>query len=167
MSWLLLGVAYLLVHFAVYALLLRHARLFLHERAIFLYHLLSSLALACLLLGALALWPATIGLPAAAVMLSLHGIYSLSFLELWALAEGGYSLSILRRVKAIQDSSSQVPAADLMGIGASRKESRIQSLENLRVVRRRGQAFELAGLGSIAAAIFQGVSWMANIKSTS
>ena len=167
MSWLFLGVAYPLVHFAVYSFVLRHTHRFGRERAIFLYHFLSAFALACLLIGALALWPATISLPAAAAVVSLHGIYSLSFLELWALAEGGFSLDILRHVKAMQDSSSEVPAADLMGIGASRKESRIQSLENLRLVRRRDDTFELAGLGSIVAAVLQGVSWTANLKSQS
>ena len=167
MSWLLLAVAYLLVHFAVYGLMLRNARRFLRERAIFLYHFLSALALACMLLGASVLWPAGVSFPTAAAMLSLHGIYSLSFLELWSLAEGGYSLSILRRVRAMPSSSLYAPVADLMSIGTSKKEARIRSLEKLRLVRRRGEAFELAHLGGITAAVFQAVSWMANLKSTS
>lgn len=165
MNWLVLATVYLLVHFAVYGLILRNARRFLHERAIFLYHFLSALALAGLLLGALVLWPAGVSFPAAVAVLSLHGIYSLSFLELWSLAEGGYSLSILRRVRAMPGSSLSAPLIDLRSIGTSKKEARIQSLERLRLVRRRGDVFELAGFGSIAAAAFQGVSGTVNLKS--
>jgi hypothetical protein len=164
MSWLL-AVGYLLAHFAVYALFLRHANLFLHERPIFLYHFLSILTLACLLLTGLTLWPAGISLPAAVAVLSLHGIYSLSFLELWSLAEGGYSLSILRRVNATHDCSFDPSVRQLASIGASKKEARIQSLAKLRLLRQRGEAFELTGPGRAAATALQAISWTANLRS--
>ena len=72
------------------------------ERAIFLYHFISAIAVT----GAFGLWAFAVGgseawtLFVCAVM--LHGIYSLSFLELWALADDSYSLAIMEVIDRVR-----------------------------------------------------------------
>jgi len=67
------------------------------EKGIFRLHLFSAVplalvAFALVMSGAIETqWPVVLG------ALSVHGIYSVSFLELWSLSQGGYSLSIVER----------------------------------------------------------------------
>ncbi len=158
------GVLYLGVHFLLYVLVLRHTRVFLREKVIFLYHAFSALAVTCLLLGATAIAPQWGGLVSAIAVISLHGIYSLSFLELWSLAEGSYSLRILDHVDAVRESGAEVDLAQLQRIGASKKESRIESLQRLRLVRRRGDRFVLTPVGRLIATGLYFIALAENLK---
>lgn len=118
--------AYLSIHFLLYALVLRNLRFFYQEKNIFLYHAISFLGVSAAGVGLVVLDPAALGRVTAAV--SLHGIYSLSFLELWALSDGGYSLRILDQI------DQRGVAADFKSLevlGASKKKYRLSSLERL------------------------------------
>ncbi len=89
------GLSYLALHFLLYVLVLRGRPLVQSERGIFLYHF-GSAAVFTLVAFCLAVSYFSDAAIAIAIGLSaLHGIYSLSFLELWTLAEGSYSMSIL------------------------------------------------------------------------
>jgi len=142
---------YLACHFALYAVILRQLRIFGREGSIFLYHALSAVVLLLVLVTAFNL-PAVI-----AGCLSMHGIYSLSFLELWSLAEGGYSLSILRRVRGASESDET--REWLEQIGTIKRAKRIESLIRLNLVTRVGGAIRITragravafGLGLVAA----------------
>jgi hypothetical protein len=73
-------------------------RCLLQERSIFLFQLTSFVAMAAVFVvmsPRLQLQPIV-----AAGAIAMHGIYSLSFLELWSLAQGGYSLALLRSLTA-------------------------------------------------------------------
>lgn len=145
------GVFYLGTHLLFYILVLRHTLLFSREKVIFFYHASSALAMVCILLGIFAIVPQSGNLISAVGVMSLHGIYSLSFLELWSLAEGSYSLTILDRVDAAQAEGVGINLAELQRIGASKKKNRIEGLQRLRLVRRQGERFSLTVLGRLVA----------------
>jgi hypothetical protein len=163
-DWLVWGVLYLAAHLLLYVLVVRSLPPFQTERGIFLYHLGSITLLACALLVALAMAPGGRMLPAAAALLSLHGIYSMSFLELWSLSEGGYRLSILHYVESATAHGTTVDLAALSQIGASKKANRLEGLERLKLVRRRAAVFELTPLGQVVAAALQAIGWAANFR---
>jgi hypothetical protein len=96
--------------------------------------------------------------------ISLHGIYSTSFLELWSLAEGGYSLSILRLLRDAGVDGRSVQPATLQAIGARKKGSRLQGVLKLRLVRQRRDQFELTRAGQVVAHVLAGVAWAANLR---
>src|SRR5262250_2953125 len=99
-SWLFWIAMYLALHFLFYAIALRGIGLLQSERAIFLYHFISAAGVAVVASVMAAVNPRSESFLAVATTLALHGVYSLSFLELWSLSEGGYSLTILDHVDA-------------------------------------------------------------------
>jgi len=76
--------AYLAVHFAAYVLVLRHRAGLRSEKGIFLYHLASAVFAGLAGVAFAVFEPDRFGLSGLVLVLSLHGIYSLSFLELWS-----------------------------------------------------------------------------------
>ena len=79
-------------------------------------------------------------------MVGIHGIYSLSFLELWSLSQGGYSLQILKFVN--QSKVSDISSLKSLGeIGASKKNDRINGLLKMRLIRKANNELELTALG--------------------
>jgi len=95
-----------------------------NERGILRFHVASFSALATVVAVFVASG-ASIGTSAGA--LSLHGIYSLSFLELWSLSEGGFSVMALLKL-----SLKPVPRVSLLAelgtIGQRKKDDRLQKL---------------------------------------
>jgi hypothetical protein len=156
---LLLISAYILAHAGLYAGCLRQRPAFRRERTIFLYHLCSWIAGVCVF-GILGLM--TRGWPVAGVFVvlcgSLHGIYSLSFLELWSLSQGSYSLSILAEVE--RDPSLQsllLDTARLGAIGQQKRNARLISLQQLGLLNQQGI---ITGTGRGIAAVIAGIIWL-------
>ena len=136
---------YLASHFLVYALVLKHRKAFSKERNIFLYHFLSEVFVTMVVLGitttsmtkvALVVWT-----------MSLHGIYSLSFLCLWASSDGGYSLRIMNYIDKANKARRPISVEAMRQLGSSKKEDRIESLSQLKLIRQEGGAFEVTPLG--------------------
>ena len=140
--------AYLSLHFLLYAFFLRNLRLFYGEKTIFLYHALSFGAFS---VAAASLWLLHAkDLRWAAIGVSLHGIYSLSFLEFWALSDGGYSLRILDRIDR------NGPSADLgvlETLGASKKKYRLESLKRLKLIAPGPQGWKLTLRGALVTGV--------------
>lgn len=156
--------AWLVIHLLAYFIVLRNLRWFRRESSVFAYHAVSALAITlgsvCLVLfGA----PASLAVATAA----LHGIYSMSFLECWSLAEGGYSLSILRATDAATRSGLTIDLAALHRIGASKRDNRIQNLIGLGLGRRDGDRLVLTTLGRIVAAALRAIAWPARLPAGS
>ncbi len=80
--------------------------------------------------------------------ISLHGIYSLSFLELWALSDGGYSLRILDQIDLLGDRADFV---FLKALGSSKKKFRLESLKRLGWVAVDPKGWALTARGRAAA----------------
>jgi hypothetical protein len=150
---LTLCLLYLLAHLLMYALVLRRSARFRSEKSIFLFHLVSALFMTVVATG-YALFepgPALFGLPGVVLVLSVHGIYSLSFLELWSLAQGGYSLSILATIKQAQESCTEPDFAKLERIGKTKLQNRIDGLGKLRLITVRDTEVTLTSRGRIVA----------------
>ena len=125
---MLIVLAYVGVHFAIYALLLRGRASLRKEKGIFVYHLSSAIlvGLAATILAFLE--PSAFGLSGVALVLSVHGIYSISFLELWSLAQGGYSLSVLASIVKAESVSAAPDFSALELIGQLKQDDRIVAL---------------------------------------
>lgn len=125
---------YLAVHFAGYVLVLRNRAGLRSEKGIFLYHLASAVLAGLAALAFAVLEPDAFGFAGVVLVLSLHGIYSVSFLELWSLAQGGYSLSILAGVLQAEASGKEPDFAGLAAIGRAKQAGRVAALERLGLV---------------------------------
>jgi hypothetical protein len=162
MIWLVGALCFIALNFFLYTLVLRHVRAFGSERLIFLYQVLSFLALPIVLL---ALGPAVTDVSASLVAAtSLHAIYSLSFLELWSLSEGSYSLRMVDRVERLGVMPEDTDTSDLEKIGASKKSARLQSLVGLGIAKRDGERYLLTSRGRIAAIPLRFLVWLVNIR---
>jgi hypothetical protein len=101
MNVVLLDLAYLSIHLILFFGLFKRLERFRLERNIFLYHLISFVGFCFLqLLFAPPLTASNAWLSYIAFGICIHGIYSLSFLELWSLTQGSYSLRILAAIKS-------------------------------------------------------------------
>jgi hypothetical protein len=126
--------AYLAAHLGVYAFVLRDMGGLRSERGIFLYHFASAVLAGLVALAFAVFDPDAFGLAGVVLVLSLHGIYSVSFLELWSLAQGGYSLSIIAGVAQAEASGEELDLAGLAAIGRAKQTDRIGALERLGLV---------------------------------
>ena len=97
-------------------------------------------------------------------MASLHGIYSLSFLELWSLCEAGYSLRVLDQVDKAFVDGQDFDRASLRNLGASKKENRAKDLETLGLLSKKDDKFTLSAKGRGLAIFLQGITWPSNAK---
>jgi hypothetical protein len=158
------GLSYLALHFLLYVLVLRGRPLVQSERGIFLYHF-GSAAVFTLVAFCLAVSYFSDAAIAIAIGLSaLHGIYSLSFLELWTLAEGSYSMSILTGI-ASQGTLSRDALIDAFArIGDAKKSDRLSVLLNLSLGRRDGTYWRLSARGQLLAILLNALVWLAAIK---
>lgn len=158
-----LAILYLLLHFAAYVLFLRRYLFFRTEKGIFLLHLASSCTLPVVVFALSldsGLWVALLSCAAAT---AAHGIYSISFLELWSLAEGSYSFTILRAVDSRASPTAEDVSAELGAVGDRKKAQRLISLEHLRLVQREGQTISLTSRGRRVSALLKGLQSLANV----
>jgi hypothetical protein len=137
--------AYLGLHVLAYVLLFRHSARLRSERGIFLYHLVPAAATG---LAALAYTLAVPGrLPELVLVVSVHGIYSISTLWLWSLAQGGYSLAVLRSVARAETTRVEPDFSQLEQIGETKQRERIAALEALGLVAVRDRTIVLTRRG--------------------
>ena len=153
MTFFLSVLFYLGAHFSVYFLALRHLRLFQREKPILLYHVVSFLAWGVWFFAA-----QPVGITSAIGLLSLHGIYSLSFLELWALSDGGFSLRILENAGDTQGCTA-AQLESMRVLGGAKIRGRIQTLERWRLVTEHENKYRLTGFGRVFAAALKVIAW--------
>lgn len=128
----IIGLLWPALHFAVYYFLLRTLLPLKTERGIFLFHLFSFFALSVVL--ASCFLSEHISRNAFTVIifsLCIHGIYSLTFLELWSLSQGSFSLQLLEAIAA----NKELPMISTLraggDIGADKLRQRMESLRTL------------------------------------
>lgn len=128
----LLAVLYVLGHFTLYVVALRHRGVFHTEKGILLFHIVSWFTGATLFGIAGAIQSEIKGAVLAVVGIgSVHGIYSLSFLELWSLTEGSYSLTILSAVNSAGRKVTSSVLAGLATVGTAKQADRSIVLHRL------------------------------------
>ena len=165
MNTIYLGFGYLCAHFVAYLLCSRHLPSLRTERGILLFHVVSFFVVVAASLAA----GGIIQGDRLAVILALaaaHGIYSISFLELWSLAEGSYSFQILNAIRKVPGRSAQSLIAELSQVGDLKKDQRQRSLHRLKLVHSVGGELRLTNRGRRAAALMRALRWMANLRET-
>jgi hypothetical protein len=145
--------AYFVAHLAAYVLWLRRLTLLHTEKGIFLYHFSSAVLIGLLAIAAAFIYPKEFGLSGCILVLSVHGIYSLSFLELWSLAQGGYSLSIIAGIAQAKAAGTEPDFMGLAAIGLSKQADRIATMERLSLIEITAKNITLTSRGQAIAAI--------------
>jgi hypothetical protein len=162
MHWLF-QLSFLALHLLVYIVILRHLPVFQRERGIFAFH---SIPFFALLIAAIIGWSLnTFGITTIAGMLSLQLIYSMSFLEVWSLAEGSYSLQILLQVAQHPTKHKSAVIAATSSIGARKKQNRLRSLMEMGLAcETHRNEVRLTSRGRLVTAFFRAIKFLANIK---
>lgn len=168
-SWILLFIAAALfpaLHLIVYAAILRKLPIFSREKPIFLSHFSSACLCSAAALG-FAFYDLTGDSIAAAVtVVFAHGIYSLSFLELWSLSQISYSREILVLAGQKGQLKRSAPPAALVQVGHAKKAGRLDSLLSLNIINYQGDTINLTPKGMILARTLQLMAWFANLRQT-
>lgn len=161
------GCLQIVLHLLCYILLFRNLPSFKTERGIFLFHVASFILLATLSAAAWVLIsPSEAMFMAGLFVLSLHGIYSMSFLELWSLSQISYSIAIL-------DAVLENPRASIPGLvdkfsttGSEKKSSRINGLRKLRLIDVSDDIASLTSKGKVVAKALLCLRWIANLRNS-
>lgn len=143
--------AYVGINFALYVAFRRRLTFLTYERGIFWYHALSAAGLVAVGFTVAVMDPSAAIVAGLIGSTALHGIYSMSFLELWSLTEGSYSLSILEHVEQTTRRRQAVDVRGLECLGMAKKEQRLGSLERLGLVRDAGDQVALTNRGRLVA----------------
>lgn len=165
MIWLL-TVCYLCVHFLLFVLVFRHQPRFQTEGGVFLLHVLSAAVAVTILLVRFALGPSEEKFALALAAGAAHGIYSLSFLEIWALSDGGYSLRVLHEVVLRGKSTLPELEAHFTAMSSGKKEGRLDSLLDLGLVQKEGNDYSLTSRGKVVAKCIAIFGLLAQLKKT-
>lgn len=145
---LLLVCVYLMIHLAIIRIFQR-GNSGRAERSILLLHVASFFVLLTLLSTTLILRFPSATLSGATAALFLHAVYSLSYLELWALSEGSLSLRILADVAMTAPRPrAEVIAAHVLLVD-SKKTQRMTTLIALGIVRKDESAYCLTSAGQL------------------
>ena len=161
---LLICFVFLVAHATLYFAVLRKRSSLVSEKAIFLYHVVSVIVVA----GAFGLWALAVGGSEAwtwfACAVMLHGIYSLSFLELWALADDSYSLAIMEIIGRGGGANGPALMQRLEAIGMGKQTSRLDALLAIGLVRQIGDgSFTLTPAGRAAAVVGSTLLLLVNV----
>lgn len=160
----LIFITYFCVHFLLYAVWFRNLKLFATEKGIFFYHSVSAASTGSAILFAAMFELGDLRLAHAVIFISLHCIYSLSFLELWALADGGYSLSILDCIDTNHGHREDKLLDELAKLGTIKKQSRIADLLRLGLIEQRDEQFSLTPAGRRTASLLRTIVRIANVR---
>jgi hypothetical protein len=154
-------IGYLAAHMCLYLLWLRREALFSSETAIAVYHIASYFALVGTLSVLALLRTDAHGFALAGFAAGIHGIYSLSILELWSLTEGSYSLSLLTRINSSEPLVTMADLIDMKRIGTTKRSARQESLRRLGLISS-GLDFRLTRRGRVFSALFNAIIWLSN-----
>ena len=152
-SFKLIGLAIMLLiyfglHFGLYSIFFRHKEWFCSEKGVFAYHFIP----ACVVIFA-SVWGLMLGYitpSAVGICVSAQGVYSISFLELWSLTQGGYSIAILLEIQRAEIEGNSVDGEILSSIGAGKQTGRLQNLSDLGLVSSvDGKIFQLTTIGRL------------------
>jgi hypothetical protein len=162
-TWVLIGLSYLALHFLLYVFLIRNRPFFQSERGIFLYHVVSIVAFALLALASVSDFSEA-GIAVLCALIAAHAIYSISFLELWSLAQGGYSLSILAGAASARGLRRTGLIESFARLGDSKRDGRLSVLSKSSLVRHEGGYWRLSARGRFIANLLEGLLWLAGTK---
>ena len=155
---------YLAAHLLLYFAVLRHLPAFRGERTIFLYHALSAIGVSAAAVVSLFVPGSGVDLEWVIGIIALHGIYSTSFLEVWSLADGGYSLQILEHLQRAERLGEQPDVEALRAIGIAKQGNRLGGLASLGLVQQEAERVSLTPRGRLVASCFATLAWLTNVQ---
>jgi hypothetical protein len=158
-----LVLAYIACHLALFVCFRRRA-LLQQERGIFLFHASSFLLLAIVLIICLSVEPTGKTVAVVVASLALHGIYSLSFLELWALSKTGFSLRLLANLDQTGPRTMADIVSDQTRLSDQKKVDRIHSLLALGLVHETSRGYSLTARGRWIAASIEALARLAGMR---
>ena len=163
MTILTMALIWVAIHFCSYLILFRFVAFLNQEKGFILFHLLSWLVL-LVTLSTLGILEGASGLLTPAVAaLSLHGVYSMTFWELWGSSEGGFSLRIMDEVEKGMTTEAQL-LEHFERLGRSKRGSRLQDMESVGLVRRVGDLYRVQGVGILVVAIIRLLRLLGNVR---
>lgn len=154
---------YVIAHAALYLGWLRWTHTLGTENGIFLYHVLpfGFGLVACI--GLVVLMPEHMTPAHVVLLMALHTIYSLSFLELWALTDGGFSFTILEIYDA-KVADQDTIRLELIALGTTKQQSRLAALVGSGLIERSGDGYRLTPAGRWSSRLFALICGLANIR---
>jgi hypothetical protein len=159
-----MGLSYLALHVLLYVFVLRGRPFFQSEGGIFLYHFISATLFTLVAFAAAVTHFSDAAIATATALSGIHAIYSLSFLELWTLAEGSYSMSILTGIASQGTLSRDRLINAFARIGDAKKGNRLSVLSTLSLADRDGNHWRLSGRGRLVANVLNTLIWLAAIE---
>lgn len=162
MIFVFFSIGYVLCHFGAYLLWLRDRAPLKTERGIFTYHAISYGILVGLTALAGLATASTDTLAGTVFAAGAHGIYSLSFLELWSLTERSYSLGILDQIAQAAGHAACCELTSQQAVGAAKQELRMAAVQRLGLLRADGS---LTTAGWLTAIFLRAVLWLSNGES--
>jgi hypothetical protein len=161
---LLMCALFLVAHAALYFVVLRDRPALDSETGIFLYHLASAIGVSIIC----GMW-AVEGHPDAwtwfAAVVLLHGIYSLSFLELWALADDSFSLAIVRAIDRGGAPSREALRHVLETIAVRKRTLRLDDLRRIGLLHKTSSgAVTLTSAGRAAVFLGRGLLFLVKVR---
>ena len=158
--------AYVVLHLAAYLASLRQLASFRRESTIFAYHAISCCLYSAAVLSSVLLAGGYRWLVAGLGLVMLHCLYSITFLELWSLSQGGYSIAILAGIKRRGRTSVETLIAEYARIGNTKITARLRSLGALGLLHVDDGRYRLTGRGKLVARALSVLRWLANYQRT-
>jgi hypothetical protein len=155
---------YIAAHLLLYFVVLRHLPAFRTERTIFLYHAISAVAVSMVVFLSLFVPDSGTDFEWMVAVIALHGVYSVSFLEVWSLAEGGYSLQILEHLQGAERRGEPSDTEQLRAIGIAKQGNRLDGLASLGLVQQESGTVSLTAAGRAVASCFVLLGWLTNAQ---
>jgi hypothetical protein len=155
---------YIVAHLVLYFAVLRHLPAFRRERNIFLYHALSAIGVSLVAVVSLFVPDSGVDLVWVIGVIALHGVYSTTFLEVWSLADGGYSLQILEHLERADRLGQAHDAEALQAIGIAKQGSRLAGLASIGLVQQDAGRVSLTPRGRLVASCFALLAWLTNVQ---
>jgi hypothetical protein len=155
---------YIAAHLVLYFAVLRHLPAFRSERTIFLYHAISAIGVSLVAVASLFVPGSDVDLIWVIGVIALHGIYSTTFLEIWSLAEGGYSLQIVEQIERANRLGHEPDVEALKAIGIAKQGNRLAGLVSIGLVRQEAGRLSLTPRGRVVAMCFALLAWLTNVQ---
>lgn len=156
------GVAAMALHVIAYMLVCRPK--LRTETAILAFHVFLALALFVFAVIFVVLSIDEERWAAAVALVSVNGIYSLTFLELWTLSQISYSRELLVRAKNGKLRSASSNADELVRLGNEKRSARLLSLRSMGLLASTEHGWKLGRRGKLVAAVLQLLLWLPNLR---
>jgi hypothetical protein len=157
-----LALLYFATHVFAYFMLLRPKRESLREHSIFGFHVISASLYSFTCIAVAMLDRSDTAVAIAGGLIALHGIYSITFLELWSLAQGSFSLQILKRVALSGNVSEETLVRDLSIVGWEKTQNRTNALLGMGLIRNQGGHLTLTSSGRVVSCALRALLHVAN-----